>query len=116
MDNLLAQYYLLTGNYEKATSLVERSREGYVKNTYAAAIMLENKSDKIYKAENVLLDLTQDKYNKAKNTSKVMLGVYYKITEKNEELLKLSDRQFGDLSKNGIKLLKIAGIGDEHEN
>ena len=98
----LSRYYILAGDYNKAIQLTERSREGYIMNTYAIALILSDLPDKLNKAENILIKAANDKYNKASDISCAFLAHLYKSSGQQEKFESLINNR--DISKSAKSL------------
>lgn len=85
INEKIAWYYILKEDYDKAIKIIERSRDSYIKNTYAIALMLSNVPDKYQKAEAALSSAENDRYNKAKDTSIVLMAYLYKLSEQQDK-------------------------------
>lgn len=96
IDEKLAHYYIIRGDYSAAIKLLEGSRESYIKNTYAIACMLSTVLHKFTKAEAALSSAVADNYNQARDFSQVLLAYVYKLSGKEEKLTQLiSNRKTG---------------------
>jgi hypothetical protein len=96
----LAHYYIISDNYESAIRLIERSNESFIKNTYAIALLLSDRSDRFIKAEAVLSSAATDNYNQAKDISTALLAYVYTLSGNKEKLTQFTSRK---------KILNYAG-------
>jgi hypothetical protein len=89
----LAHYYIISGNYDSAISLIERSNESFIKNTYAIALLLSNKPERFTKAEAALISAAGDNYNQAKDISTALLAYVYKLSGNKGKLVQFNSQK-----------------------
>ena len=112
----LAWYYIFTEDYDKAILMIERSRDSYIKNTYAIALMLSSVPDKFNQAEIALKAAESDKYNKASDISKALLAYLYKLSGQEDKYNYLLSNTKEKLNSSGKRLISLLEYGDLYEN
>lgn len=103
----LAWYYIFIENYNKAIQLIQHSHEGYIKNTYAIALMLSGSPDELSKAETVLNSEASNNKSKVQGTSLALLAHLYKLRGDKEKLESTLTRRMKNLSTSTQKLISI---------
>ena len=74
INNCLANLNIIDNNYREAIYNTKRSKTSYIKNTYAAALMLTNDMNNIREATRILKPIVSDKHNLSRNLSIVLLA------------------------------------------
>lgn len=108
----MAWYFIISDQYEKAFTLIEKAKASYIINTYSIALLLSKNEENIKKAENSLLHAVKDRYNIAKNISVALLAHTYFIQGKNEDLKKLLKTESELVAGKSKKYLMYLGIGE----
>lgn len=103
----LARHYIVRGSYEKAIKLLENTRDSFIKNTYAMALILSDIADKNGRAEKTLLEANNDKFNKAIDISIILLTYVYKLSKNESKYNELIQNINEKLNSNSNKLLTI---------
>jgi len=107
INEKLAHYYIICGDYEPAIRLLEGSRDSYIKNTYAVACMLSTAPNKFSKAESALCAAAADNYNQARDISQALLAYVYKLSDNKEKLTQLISNKKASLNNAGNRLLML---------
>lgn len=107
IDEKLAHYYIICGDYDAAMKLLEGSRDSFIKNTYAIACMLSTAPDKFSKAESALSSAAADNYNQARDISQALLAYVYKLSDNKEKLTQLTSNKKVSLNNAGNRLLLL---------
>lgn len=79
INNCLAKLNIIEDKYTEAIRNTRMSRRSYVRNTYAAALMLTNDKDSIKEAIKVLKYAVNDRNNNSRNFSLVLLAKAYQL-------------------------------------
>lgn len=102
----LGKLYILSGSYADAIKITKGIKDGYIVNTYAAALILTGEIENINEANNLLEDAVKDKYNLAKPLSLALLAKTHELTENYEKLSKLLNEANKEANKSTEKLFK----------
>lgn len=106
----IAELYIISDKFDKAILTTERAGASYIKNTYAIALLLSGSKEDLAKAKETLKYAANDKYNKAKNMSVVLLAYIYSKQDDPSELKELALKEnelFNGSSKKFLSILQI---------
>lgn len=112
VNEKLATYYLISGDFEKATIAIQNARDSYIKNTYAIALILSNEKDNLVKAEKALELAVEDKHNLARNKSIALLAYVYNVQGKNNAFKSLIHKERSLVESSSKKYLEYLGLGE----
>jgi len=88
LSNLLAELYILEGNYKNAILQIEHAKDSYIKNTLGIAYLL---SEDYHNAERILLEARKDRYNLAKDSTLLFLAWLYQKLKNTQKLKELEE-------------------------
>ncbi|NLY77259.1 MAG: hypothetical protein GX080_04100 [Tissierellia bacterium] len=103
INNCLANLNIIDNNYREAIYNTKRSKTSYIKNTYAAALMLTNDMNNIREATRILKPIVSDKHNLSRNLSIVLLAKAYQLIGEEKE----QERLINDSNKSVDRLLEL---------
>lgn len=107
----LARYYIISGDYKLAIKLLEKSRDSYIRNTYAIALILEGSEDSLSIAKQTLEGIIDDRYNKSDSLTLFLLLYMYKFHDNYSEIEKIKAKK-NDLITKSHNLLAILEISE----
>lgn len=107
VNDMLGKLYILEERYSESIAITRSCRQGYIKNTNAAALILTKDYDNINKARKVLEETYKDRYNLAKSFTSILLIKAYKLLENNKEASRLMDSVNESSNRSIKKLLEL---------
>lgn len=107
INNNIGRFYILNDRYLDAINLTRSCKESYVKNTYAATLILTSEKNNISEAKKILENNILDKYNLAKPLSMALLAKVYQLTDNSDKLLKFVNKDSKDITKSTEKLINL---------
>ena len=109
----IAELYIISDQFDKAIQTTERAGASYIKNTYAIALLLSGSKENLAKAKETLKFAANDKFNKAKNISVVLLAYIYSKQDDLSELKELAIKEKDLLNGKSKRLLSILEIKED---
>lgn len=87
----LANLYIVDQKYNEAIEKTKRSRTSYIRNTYAAALILTDDKNNLIESRKILESVVKDRNNLSKSLSIALLAKVYQLTGYEKEKKNLID-------------------------